>query len=47
MAPSSHNMYVPTVTKNEFALLDINKDGYLTLMEDSGETKEDLKVEDP
>ena len=37
MAPSSHNMYVPNVAKNEMALLDINNDGYLTLMNDEGE----------
>jgi translation initiation factor 5A len=37
MAPSSHNIYVPIVTKNELALLDINNDGYLTLMNDEGE----------
>jgi len=47
MAPSSHNIYVPIVTKNELALLDINSDGYLTMMNDEGEQKEDLKVEDP
>jgi translation initiation factor 5A len=47
MAPSSHNIYVPIVVKNELALLDINSDGYLTMMNDEGEQKEDLKVEDP
>ena len=47
MAPSSHNMYVPNVAKNEFSLLDINEDGFMTLMLESGETKEDLKIEDP
>jgi translation initiation factor 5A len=37
MAPSSHNIYVPIVVKNELALLDINSDGYLTMMNDEGE----------
>ena len=47
MAPSSHNMYVPNVAKNEYSLLDVNEDGFLTLMLESGETKEDLKIDDP
>ena len=46
MAPSSHNMYVPNVTKIEYSLIDINEDGFLCLMTNDGETKEDLKIED-
>lgn len=46
MAPTSHNMYVPYVTRVEYNLLDIDKDGYLTLMKEGGETKEDLKVDE-
>ena len=46
MAPSSHNMYVPNVTKIEYSLIDVNNDGFLVLMKEDGETKEDLKIED-
>lgn len=46
MAPTSHNMYVPTVKKYELTLMDVTDDGFLTLMNDDGTTKEDLKCED-
>ena len=47
MCPSSHNMYVPNVERLELLLTDVGDDGYLSLMKDDGEIKEDLKVEDP
>ena len=47
MCPTSHNMYVPYVIRKELALLDINSEGYLTLMEEDGSMKEDLNVLDP
>ena len=46
MAPTSHNMYVPYVTRIEYALLDVGQEAYLTLMNDEGVPKEDLKVDD-
>jgi len=47
MAPTSHNMYVPYVTRIEYSLLDIGSESYLTLMKEDGDVKEDLKVDDP
>ena len=47
MCPSSHNMYVPNVERLELLLTDVGDDGYLSLMKEDGEIKEDLKVEDP
>ena len=42
--PTSHNMMVPNVTRTEYNLMDINNDGYLSLMEENGKVKEDLKL---
>lgn len=47
-APTSHNVEVPNVTRKEFSLMDIAQDGFVTLLNDDGSTKEDLKMpEDP
>ncbi|KAI8996738.1 translation protein SH3-like domain-containing protein [Gaertneriomyces semiglobifer] len=43
ISPSTHNMDVPNVTRNEYSLLDID-DGFLSLMKDDGGTKDDVKL---
>ncbi len=43
LCPSTHNMYVPNVTKTEFPVLDID-DGFLSLMREDGSSKDDVKV---
>ncbi|KAJ3204274.1 Eukaryotic translation initiation factor 5A [Entophlyctis luteolus] len=43
VSPSTHNMEVPFVTRTEFELLDIDDD-FLSLMTDSGATKDDVKM---
>ncbi|KAJ3185323.1 Eukaryotic translation initiation factor 5A [Gaertneriomyces sp. JEL0708] len=43
ISPSTHNMDVPNVTRNEYSLLDID-DGFLSLMKDDGSTKDDVKL---
>lgn len=45
LSPSTHNMDVPRVNRQEYSLLDID-DGYLSLMTASGDTKDDVKVPD-
>jgi len=43
MSPSTHNMDVPHVQRNEFTLIDID-DGFLNLMDANGDTKNDIKL---
>jgi translation initiation factor 5A len=46
LCPSTHNMNVPNVTRKEYQLLDVSDDGFLSLMSDDGETKDDVKAPD-
>merc|ERR1712088_592534 len=42
MSPSTHNMEVPNVKRVEYSLLDITEEGYLSLMDDAGNVRDDL-----
>jgi len=46
ICPSTHNMDVPNVKREDYQLVGISDDGYLSLMNDSGDLREDLKVPD-
>jgi translation initiation factor 5A len=43
MSPSTHNMDVPNVLRNEYVVLNV-EDGFMSLMTTTGETKDDVKV---
>jgi len=42
MSPSTHNMEVPNVKRLEYNLIDVTEEGYLSLMDDGGEIRDDL-----
>lgn len=44
ICPSTHNMDVPHVSRDEFDIVDVSDDGYLTLMDKEGTLREDLQV---
>jgi len=44
VCPTSHNMDVPVVKRQEYQLIGVTEDGYVTLLTDGGDTKEDLKL---
>eukprot|EP01132_Coremiostelium_polycephalum_P002770 gene2770-3444_t len=43
ICPSTHNMDVPNVSRNEYPVMSI-EDGYLSLLSSTGEVKEDIKL---
>lgn len=45
ICPSTHNMNVPNVGRKDYQLVDIDDD-FLSLMDDAGNQKDDLKVPD-
>ena len=44
LVPSTHNCEVPNVQRQEYSLLDIDEDGFCSLMDDQGNTKDDLRL---
>ncbi|XP_053268768.1 eukaryotic translation initiation factor 5A-1 [Pleuronectes platessa] len=43
MCPSTHNMDVPAIKRLDYQLININE-GYMSLLGDNGEVREDLRV---
>ncbi|XP_065890114.1 eukaryotic translation initiation factor 5A-1-like [Dysidea avara] len=46
ICPSTHNMDVPHVRRHDYQLCDTSDDGFLSLMDDSGEIRDDIRVPD-
>ncbi|CAP70363.1 uncharacterized protein PODANS_3_4460 [Podospora anserina S mat+] len=46
LSPSTHNMDVPVVRRQEYTLIDISDDGFLSLMTADGDLKDDVKLPD-
>merc|ERR1712001_218406 len=46
MSPSTHNMEVPNVKRSEYSIIDVTEEGYLSLMDDAGEIRDDLHCND-
>ena len=44
IVPSTHGTTVPNVFRSEYTLLDISDEDYLSLMDDHGDQREDLKM---
>lgn len=44
--PSTHTAHVPTVVRKEYSLVDITPETYLSLMDDDGNCREDVKLPD-
>jgi translation initiation factor 5A len=42
--PTSHNIDVPNISRLEYTLVDISADGFLSLMDEAGNTKEDVRL---
>ena len=46
IVPSSHNTQVPFVKRVEYDLVDISDDGFLSVMSEDGDMREDVKLPD-
>ena len=44
--PTSHNVEVPNIKRSAYTAIDVDGDGYLTLMDKQGSTRQDLKLPD-
>jgi translation initiation factor 5A len=44
LTPSSHNCDVPNVMRQEYTLIDINDEGFVSLMLENGDTRDDLAL---
>lgn len=45
ISPSSHNMNQPIVSRKDFQLIDIDEEGFVTVMDDKNDTRADLRLD--
>ena len=44
IVPATHNAHIPVVVRKDYLLLDITDDGFLSLMDEENEVRDDLKL---
>ena len=44
--PTSHTVMVPNIKRSQYTAIDVDADGYLTLMDKQGGTRQDVKLPD-
>jgi len=44
LCPSTHNINAPNVTRQDYQLIDITTDGFLNLLDDKSDPKDDVRV---
>jgi len=44
-SPTSHNLMQPVITKEDYQLIELDDDNFLTLLDDNGSIREDLALD--
>ena len=44
-SPTSHNLMQPIITKQDYQLIELDEDNFLTLMDENGAIREDLSLD--
>jgi translation initiation factor 5A len=45
ISPTSHNMLQPIVTRKDYQLVDVDEEGFVTMMDDKNDTRSDLRID--
>jgi translation elongation factor P/translation initiation factor 5A len=44
-SPTSHNLMQPVITKQDYQLIELDDDNFLTLMDENGSIREDMSLD--